>query len=108
MGNMDTLDSPRPELGGSHHLPLIVYFVARHEAYIQMPFLSRDSQVGVLKSRWLGLLRLWSPIILQTDLKSKCNLKQSCSSCREFSKGMWHAFCSQVNQVDSRLFVVGS
>jgi hypothetical protein len=73
-----------------------------------MDFLSWDSQVEVPKSPKLGLLRLWSPITLRSDLRSKCSLKQSCSSCRELSNDMWHALCQQVNWVDSRLLVVGS
>jgi hypothetical protein len=73
-----------------------------------MAFLSRDSQVGVSKSCQMGLPRLWSPITLWLDLGSQCNQKQSCSSCRELSNGISHAPCSQVNQVDSWLFVVGS
>jgi len=73
-----------------------------------MDFLSRDSRVGVSKSRQLGLPRLWSPVTLRADLESKCGLKQSCSSCRELSNGMWHVVCIKVNRVDSRLFLVGS
>jgi hypothetical protein len=71
-----------------------------------MAFLSRDSRVGVSKSCQQGLPRLWSPITLRTDLKSRCGLKQSCSFHRELSKGMLHALCKQVNRVDSRLFLV--
>ncbi len=76
-----------------------------------MAFLSRDSRnsrVGVPKSRPAGLPRLWSPITLRPDLGSKCGLKQSCSSRWELSNGMSHVFWSQVFRVDSRLFLVGS
>jgi hypothetical protein len=73
-----------------------------------MAFLSWDSRVGVPKLRQMGLPRLWSLIILQADLKLQYSLKQSCISCRELSNGMSHALCSQVNWVDSRLFLVGS
>jgi len=59
-------------------------------------------------SRQLGLPRLWSPIILRIDFRSRCGLKQSCSSCRDLSNGMSHALYSQVNWVNSRLFLVGS
>ncbi len=69
---------------------------------------SRDSRVGVPKSRPAGLPGLWSPITLRPDLGSKCSLKQSCSSRRELSNRMSHVFCSQVFRVDSRLFLVGS
>jgi hypothetical protein len=73
-----------------------------------MTFLSRDSRVGILKSRQPGLPQLWSPITLRADLGSKCGLKQSCSSRRELSNGMWHVVWSQINWVNSRLFLVGS
>jgi hypothetical protein len=36
--NMDSQDSPRPGLGESHHLPLLVYFVLGHETSTQMSF----------------------------------------------------------------------
>jgi hypothetical protein len=49
-----------------------------------------------------------APITLWADLGSRCGLKQSCSSCRKLSNGMLHIVCSQVNRVDSRLFLVGS
>jgi hypothetical protein len=73
-----------------------------------MVFLSRDSRVGVLKSRQLGPPWLWSPITLRADLGSRCGLKQSCSSHRRLSNGMSHVVYSQVNWVDSWLFLVGS
>jgi len=73
-----------------------------------MAFLSRDSQVGVPKVRQLGLSQLWSPITLREDLQWRRDLKQSCSSCRELFNGMSHALCTQVNRVDSQLFMVGS
>jgi hypothetical protein len=93
---------------GKPHLPPYVYSMAGHEVHIQMAFLSRDSRVGVPKSRQLGPLRLWNPITFQVDLKSRCGLKQSCSSRQTLSNDMLHAFCSQVNRVNSWLFLVGS
>jgi len=73
-----------------------------------MAFLSRESRVGVPKSHQPGLPRLWSPVTLRADLGLKCSLKQSCSFRQELSNGMWHVICSQVNRVDSWLFLVGS
>jgi hypothetical protein len=99
-GNTDTQDSPRPRLG--------VYSAPLHGGYIQMAFLSRDSRMGVSKSPQPELLQLWSPITLRADLRSRCRLKQSCSFRRDLSNGMSHVVYSQVNQVDSRLFLVGS
>jgi len=73
-----------------------------------MVFLSRDSRVGVPKSRQRALPRLWSPITLRIDLGSRWGLKQSCSSHQELFNGMWHVVYSQVNRVDSQLFIVGA
>jgi hypothetical protein len=73
-----------------------------------MVFLSRDSRVGVPKSRQLGLPRLWSPITLRTNLQLRCSLKQSCNSRQELSNGMSHIVCRQINRVDSWLCLVGS
>jgi hypothetical protein len=62
--NMDSQDSPRPKLGGSHHLP--PYSILCAWPWDQHPnvILSQDSQVGVPKFPKLGLLQLWRPIIL--------------------------------------------
>jgi hypothetical protein len=57
-----------PDLGEATTFPLIMYYVPLHEAHIQMAFLSRDSQMGVLKFPKLGLLRLWGPITLCAEL----------------------------------------
>jgi hypothetical protein len=73
-----------------------------------MAFLSRDSRVGVPKSRHQGFPGFWSPITLRENLRSKCSLKQSCSSHWELSNDMWHIVCNQVNRVDSRLLMVRS
>jgi len=39
--NTNSQDSPQPELGGSHHLPLIVYFVLGHRPTPKCHFVSR-------------------------------------------------------------------
>ncbi len=83
-----------PDLGEATTFPLIVYSVAGHGVYIQMAFLSRDSQVGVPKSCQLGLPRLWSPISFRSDLRLRRGLRKSYSSRRELSNDMWHAPCS--------------
>ncbi len=90
-GNTDTQDSPRPGLGGSHHLP--PYSILYSSPWRLHPngYFSRDSRVGVPKSRQLGLPRLWSPITLRADLQLRSDLKQSCSSRPELSNNMWHA-----------------
>ncbi len=98
-GNTDTQDSPRPGLGGSHHLPPYRILCDSPRG----PHPNDFSLPGLL-----GLSGLWSPITLRADLGSKCGLKQSYSSRRELSNGMSHVVCSQVFRVDSRLLVVGS
>jgi len=85
-----------PNLGGSHHLPLITYFVFGHGTNTQMSFLK------------LGLPWFWEPIILCVDLRLQWGLKQSCSPCRELSNGMLHATCTQGNRDDSWLSMVES
>jgi hypothetical protein len=110
-GNTDTQDSPRPGLGGSHHLPpYSILCDAPRKLHPNGSFSrdSRDSRSGVSKSRPAGLPRLWSPITLRADLGSKCGLKQSCSSRRDLFNGMSHVVFSKVFRVDSRLLVVGS
>jgi len=106
--NTDTQDSPRPGFGGSHHLFLYNILYIFPWRLHPNGYFSRDSRVRVSKLRQMGFPRLWSPITLQADFRSQCGPKQSCSSCRELSNDMWHASCSSVNWVDSRLFVVGS
>jgi len=107
-GNTDTQDSPRPGLGGSHHLPPYSIFCDSPWRLHPNGFLSRDSKVGVSKLAKLGLPRLGSPITLRANLRWRCGLKQSYRSCRNLSNDMSYVFCSQVNQVDSWLFLVGS
>jgi hypothetical protein len=107
-GNTDTLDSPQPELGGSHHLPPYSILYGWPWRLHPNGFSFSDSRVGVSKLHQLGLLRLWSPITLRANLGSRCGLKQSCSSSWEIFNGISHAPCNQVNWVDSWLFMVKS
>jgi hypothetical protein len=107
-GNTDTQDSPRPGLGGSHHLPPYSILCSSPQRLHPNGYFSRDSRVGVPKSRQMGLPGLWSPITLRAGFRSQCDLKQSCRSRRDRSNGMSHVLCSQVFWVDSRLLVVRS
>jgi len=63
-GNTNTQNSPRPELGGSHHLPPYSIFCTSPRGPHPNGFLSWDSQVRIPKSPKLGLPCLWSPITL--------------------------------------------
>jgi hypothetical protein len=107
-GDLNTQDSPRPELGGSHHLPAYSILCSSPRRLHPNGYFSRDSRVGVPKSRQMGLPGLWSPITLRADLGSQCGLKQSCRSRQDLSNGLSHVLCSQVFRVDSWLLVVRS
>jgi hypothetical protein len=86
MGNMDSLDSPRPRLGGSHHLPPYSILYASLPHLHPNSTFSRDSQSGVLKLSWFGLPGLWAFITTRFNLWLGRDLKQTCSSLWELSK----------------------
>jgi hypothetical protein len=106
--NMDSQNSLRPGLGGSHHLPpcsiLCAWAWGQHPNVI----LSRDSQMGVPKFPKLGFPWLWGPITLCVDLQLRWGLKKSCSPRQELFKGMWHAIYTQGSQGNSQILVVES
>ncbi len=107
-GNLDTQDSPPPGHGGSHHLPPYSILCASPRGPHPNGFLSRDSQVGVLKFPQLGLPQLWGRITSFADLQSWWGIKKSCSSSQDLSNGMSYVACTQGNGVDSLLLVVES
>ncbi len=106
MGNSDSQDSPRPGLGGNHHLPPYSILYAFPRGPHPNDILSRNSQMGVSKFPKLALLRFWGPITLCVDLWLRWGLKQSCTPCRELFNDMLRATCTQGNWVDSRLLMV--
>jgi hypothetical protein len=69
---------------------------------------SQDSQSGVPKLSRYGLPELWAFITSLSNLRLGQGLKQTCSSPWELSKGVSHSTCTHRDQVNSRLFVVGS
>jgi hypothetical protein len=103
---LDSFDSPRPGLGGSHHLPpySILYVTPPHPH--SNGSLSRDSQSGVPKLSQFRLPGLWAFIISRSNLRLGRGLKQTCSSPWEFSNGVLHSTCTDWDRVDSRLLVV--
>jgi hypothetical protein len=107
-GNSNSQDSPWPGLGRSHHLPSYSIFFFSSQDSHPNGFLSRDSQVGVLKLPKLRLSRLWGPITLCVDLQLRWGLKQSYSPCWKLFNSMLHVTYMQGNRVDSWLLVVGS
>jgi hypothetical protein len=105
---LDSLDSPRSELEGSHHLPpYSILCVTPREPHPNGTF-SRDSQGGVPKLSRVGLLGLWTLITPGSDLRLEWGLNQSCSSPRELSNALLPSFCRRREEVDSWLLVVGS
>jgi hypothetical protein len=125
-----------PDSGEATTFPHIVFYASFRGTYIQMVFLSRDSQGGVPKLSRFGLpglceiiifcLDLWlewglkqtcsSPwelsnnkiTILCSDLWLEWGLKQTCSSPWELSNNVSHSTCTHRGQVDSRLLVIES
>ncbi len=51
---------------------------------------------------------LWTPISPDCRVRSRCNLKQSCSPCRELSNAVSQSQTGCQEGIDSRLLVVGS
>ncbi len=107
-GNTTSLDSPRPGLGGSHHLPPYSILCVTPPHPHPNDIFSRDSQSGVPKLSRFGLLGLWALITFRPNLRLKWGLKRTCSSPRELSGGVLHSTCTHRDQVDSQLLVVGS
>jgi hypothetical protein len=107
-GNLDSLDSPQPRLGGSHHFP--PYSIL----YDSLPHLhpngsfSRDSQSEVLKLSQFSFSGLQTLITSRLDLRLGWGVRKSYSSPRELSNGVSHFACRHQDRVDSRLLVVGS
>ncbi len=66
---LDSQNSPRPRLGGSHHFPpySILYVFPWHPH--PNGFLSRDSQGGVPKLSWFGLPGLCEFITFCSNLR---------------------------------------
>jgi hypothetical protein len=64
--------------------------------------------MGVSKFPNLKLPQLWGPIALCENLQLGWGLKQSCSLRRELFNVIWHTTCTQGNQGDSCLLMVGS
>jgi hypothetical protein len=102
--DLDSFDSPRPGLGGSHHLPLYSILCSSAQRLHPNESFSRDSQDGVPKLSWFGLLGLWAFITFCPELGSG----RGCSSPQELSNDMSHSCCRRRGRVNSRLLVVGS
>jgi hypothetical protein len=112
MGNTDSFDSPRLELGGSHHLlPYSILCVIPPHPHPNGLFvlgLPRWSLEIVLKLSWFGLPGFHEVITLCSNLRSGWSFKQTCSSPWDLSNGVSHSPCTHRGQINSQLLVVGS
>jgi hypothetical protein len=110
-GHFGPQDSPRPRLGGSHHLPHIVFSATLHGGYIQMALFPGTPK---LESRNcpevvpVGVPGLWELITPSCQVWSRRGLNQSCSPCRDLSNDISHSAFGGREEVDSRLLVVES
>ncbi len=131
-GNIDTQDSPRPGLGGSHHLPpysILCSFRRRihpngyfpQDSQVGVPKLSRVgvsklsrigvsklSRVGVPKLSQVGVPELWKLTTPDCRVRSRRGLNQSCSPRRDRSNAMLRSQIGCWEDVDSRLLVIWS
>jgi len=105
---LDSFDSPRPGLGGSHHLPPYSILCSSPLHLHPNGSFSQDSQSGVPKLSRFGLLGFWAFITSRPELKSGRGLNQSCSSPRDLFNGVLHFTRTHRDRVDSWLLVVGS
>ncbi len=107
-GHLDSLDSPWPELGGSHHLPPYNILCVRLWRLHPHGTFFWDSQSGISKLSRFGFLGLWATITSRPNLRSGRGLNQSCSSPRELSNALLHSVRRCREEVDSWLLMVGS
>jgi len=108
LGNTDSLNSPRPELGGSHHLPPYSILCVALSHMHSNGFESRDSQEGVPKLSQFGFPGLWELITPDSDLWLGWGLNQTCSSPQELFNDVLHSTCTHRSRVYFWLLVVGS
>jgi len=106
--NLDSLDSPRPGLGGSHHLPPYSIMCDSPPHLHPNGSFSRDSQSRVPKLSQFSLPGLQTLITSRPNLRSGRGLKQSCNFPRELFNGVSHFACIHQDRAVSRLLVVGS
>jgi len=103
---LDSLDSPRPGLGGSHHLPPYSILYSSPPHLHPNGSFSQDSQSGVPKLSRFGLLGLWTFITPLHKFGLGRGLNQSYSLLQELSNGVSHFTFTHRNRADSRLLVV--
>jgi hypothetical protein len=88
---LDSQDSPRPGLRGSHHLPPYIILCSSPRGPHPNGFLSQDSQVGVPKFQQLGFPQLWGRITSFANLRLQWGLNQSYNPRWELFNGVSHS-----------------
>ncbi len=107
-GNTDSLDSPRPGLGGSHHLPPYSILCVTSSHPHPNGFVSRDSQGGVPKLSQFRLPGLHEVIIFCSDVRLGQGLKKTYSSPWGLFNSVLQSSYTHRGRVNSWLLVVGS
>ncbi len=110
-GNWTHLTHHGSDLGEDTTFPLIVFSGALRRGYIQMalfpgtPGLESRNCPEIVP---IGVPGLWELITPDFRIGSRRGLNQSCSPRRDLSKDVSHFQIGCRQEVDSRLFVVGS
>jgi hypothetical protein len=110
-GTLDHKTHHGPDSGEATTFPHIVYSAARSRGYIQMAQILGSPK---LESRNcpeivpIGVPGLWELITLDSRIRSRRGLNQSCSPRQDLSKAVSHSQIGCREEVDSRILVVGS
>jgi hypothetical protein len=105
---MDSQNSSWLRLGGSHHLPPYNIFCDSPWGLHPNGVFPRTPKLGISQFLKLGFLPLWTPIASCADLWLKWSLKQGYSLHWDLCNDMWHGSCTQINQGNFELLVVGN
>jgi hypothetical protein len=111
-GHFGPQDTPRPELGGSHHLP--PYSILCNALLRLHPNGSFSRDFPKFESRNcpetvpVGVPGLWELITPDWQVGSRRSLNQSCSPRRDLSNDISHSEFGRREEVDSWLLMVGS
>jgi hypothetical protein len=111
-GHFGPQNTPRPGLGGSHHLPpysiLCVTPRGLHSNGSLFPGTPKLESRNYPETVPVGVPELWTLITPDCGVWSRRGLNQSCSPCRDLSNAMSHSEFGGREEVDSRLLVVES
>ncbi len=99
----DSLDSPWPILGGSHHLPPHIILCTKPHPNV---ILSYDSQVGSPKIPKIGIPAILKGQNFLCKPPIKVRSKKHYSLCWELSNNMCHATYTHIYRSDSWFLVV--